>query len=172
MTSMTMPELAHSEDAPHLHSPNANSNASVSPIGGEQQAAIPHTQSPVQVDTLVNSLKLSFTIGAEDTVEGKITLGKGKSILVRGKVIGDINCPGMIIIMKEGIVEGNINAGQLWIEGEIRPNDGKQSIITVGTLHIGNGALVNADCIYDQISIATPNRGVKGNLQSRPTDGG
>jgi len=170
MNSMTMPELASTESN-ELHSTRgANSYASVSPIAGDKTPAIPNTESPVQIETLIDSINLSFTIGTDDSVEGKISLGKGKSLLIRGKVTGDINCPGMVIIMKEGVVEGNINAGQLWIEGEIRPNNGNPSKIDAGILHIGNGALVNADCLYTQISIATPNRGVKGNLQSR--DGG
>lgn len=127
---------------------------------------IPTTSSPVEINTLIENLHLSCTVGEGDTIEGTLTIGKGKGLVIRGTIIGDIKCEGMVVVMKGGIVEGNITASQLWIEGTVKQgaNNGK---LDVGTVHIGVDALVEADCTYDQISIATPNRGLKGQLSYR-----
>lgn len=143
--------------------PSATSNRT---NGKPQDRLIPHTASPIGVNELLVDLPISFTVGEGDEVEGKITLGEGKCVVIRGVVRGDVHCKGLVILMTGGKVLGNVVAGQAWIEGEVGGGDNPSSI-DAGTLHIGIGARVTADCTYDQISIATPNRGVKGRLESR-----
>jgi cytoskeletal protein CcmA (bactofilin family) len=132
-------------------------------------AALPILHSEQNVEAMLNKLNISVTIGLGDIMEGRITMQEGKCIVVRGTVKGEIICPGTVLIMDRAIIEGNIKAGQLWIEGEVRPNGNETTArIEASALHIGSNALVNADCFYEKISIATssPNRGIKGRLES------
>jgi cytoskeletal protein CcmA (bactofilin family) len=131
--------------------------------------ALPILHSEQNVEAMLNKLNISVTIGLGDVMEGRITMQEGKCIVVRGTVKGEINCPGTVLIMDSAVVEGNIKAGQLWLEGEVRPNGNEGTPrIEASALHIGSNALVIADCFYEKISIATSssNRGIKGRLES------
>jgi cytoskeletal protein CcmA (bactofilin family) len=152
---------------------NIASLPNVSKTSSSKDMLIPHTESPLEVTALLDRLNVSFTIGEGDEVAGSIKLSDSKCIVVRGTVRGDIECSGMVVLMKGGRVEGNIKAGQVWIEGDVAPTQsGTQAKIDAGTLHIGTNARVIADCVFDQISISTPNRGVRGALESRSTSEG
>lgn len=130
---------------------------------------IPAMSSPITADALIEKLKVSMTVGAGDIIEGALRLSEGNSIVIRGTIRGEVVCKGVVLLMSGGKVEGNIVAGQAWIEGDVLPDQKGQSRIDAGILHIGNNARVEADCVYDRISIATQNRGVKGKLDSRST---
>lgn len=134
--------------------------------GQQQDVGIPNMANPVSIDSLTDKLNITFTIGADDKVEGKITVGEGKCVVIRGEIEGDVVGKGFVILMAGGRIKGNIVASQVWIEGDVgSENAEKPSTIHAGVLHIGVGACVIADCTYSgSISISTPNRGVKGRL--------
>lgn len=152
---------------PGCDSTESEGSAPASHLSSSTTKILPDTDIPLTVEAMMEDLAISFFVGAGDEVTGNIKVQQGKSIVVRGRVNGSIECRGFVVILKEGHVEGSIKAGQLWIEGEVGSASQGNSKIDVGTLHINKGARVYADCVYDQISIATPNRGLRGNLEAR-----
>lgn len=150
-----------------LDLPKSNSN--LTPAGSAPSFSFPTTEPNVTAEALLKDLKVSFTIGEDDEVSGTIRTKEGASIVIRGVVKGNIECKGCVVLIKGGRIEGTVTAAQAWIEGDIDSADGKTSVLDVGELHIGKGARVIADCSYDNLSIATPNRGVRGRLECRQT---
>lgn len=149
----------------HAAQPQYSNTPRISP---QDATAIPHTSNPVEMDVLLGQLNLSMTIGEGDVIDGgTITIGEGKSMVVKGMVRSDIVCHGVLIITKTGTVQGSIQAGQCWIEGEVTSSAGEESLIDAGVLHLGVGSKINANCVYDQLSISSPNRGVSGRMNSR-----
>lgn len=133
---------------------------------------MPLTRATVTADQLLEKMDVSFAVGEGDEVEGKIKVGNARCIVINGVVKGDIETKGAVIVMKSGRVLGNIVAGHAWIEGEVANLNDKTCKIEAGTLHIGQNSLVIADCYYDQISIDSTNRGVRGRLESRQNNTG
>lgn len=161
--------MSHGPDTAGSVDPTAGASAS-----GSLQAAhsdmglqFPSAPPPMDVEAQLTKLNVTVTIGNGDLIEGAIKLGKGKSIVIRGTVKGSVQCEGCVVLLKEGRIEGNLQAGQAWIEGEITPLNGVAARVDVGALHIGNSGKVTADIVYDLITMATPNRGVRGKLESR-----
>lgn len=154
-----------------VHNHPSVAHPPVQPIAGttatRKEGNIPQMNSPISADTLVEEINLTMTIGEDDRVEGKIIAGKGKAIVIRGTVVGEIISQGLVVVMKEARIQGSIKASQVWVEGEVTASQDGLGKIDAGTLHIGCNALVKVDCVFDQISIATPNRGIKGRLDSR-----
>lgn len=122
----------------------------------------------VTAEVVMKKLNVSYVIGEDDVTEGKITLGKGKSIVISGLFMGELRCEGCVIVKKGAKFSGTLVAGQAWIDGEVASTDNnKPSSIDVGTLHFGKTALVNANVIYDFISMDGPARGMRGSIQPR-----
>lgn len=113
-----------------------------------------------------DTLDVSMVIGTEDVIEGKIKTGKGKSIVVRGTVIGAIECQGRVVILHGAKVLGSIKATALWVEGDVGEHK-NPAMIDVCDLHLGVNSRVTGDCIYDSMGMALPNRGVNGRLIPR-----
>lgn len=129
------------------------------------EALLPSTV-PLVLDDLLQTFEFSFIIGQGDKAKGDIEIAKGKALLIRGQFDGNITCPGQVFVLKEGKVNGNIKAGQLWIDGEIGvPGEGSK--IEAGSVHVGNTARINADIEYELLSMANHNRGITGRLSSR-----
>ncbi|GHV63321.1 hypothetical protein AGMMS49587_12970 [Spirochaetia bacterium] len=70
------------------------------------------------------------------------TLNIEKSFLIRGRLTGDINAQGFLVIDEEAVVEANINASRVVIRGSVKGNvtaSEKVEITITGRL-IGNAA--------------------------------
>lgn len=117
-------------------------------------------------DVLVDSLEISMAIGSDDVIEGKIKIGGKKSLVIRGTVLGSVDCAGRVVILPGGSVKGHIRASALWVEGDVGETS-KPSTVDVGDLHLGVQSRVVGDCTYDTLSVATPNRGIRGQLIPR-----
>jgi cytoskeletal protein CcmA (bactofilin family) len=87
-----------------------------------------------------------------------------KSFLIRGKLSGEINARGLLVIDEEAIVEANINASRVVIRGAVRGNviaTEKVEITVTGKL-IGNatapeismepGCVFNGQCTMPEKS--------------------
>lgn len=136
-------------------------------IGRAQPGSAPAPDTDSDTASLsAKDLNVSMAIGAEDVVEGKIRVGKNKTLVVRGIVNGEIISQGQVIILPGARVLGKITAAALTTEGDI--GDAKNPAqIEVGNLLIGTGSRTIADCVYDTMSVLTPNRGVRGQMLPR-----
>lgn len=132
-------------------------------------SGFPQARSQTTAQTLLDSLDISFTVGETDVVEGKISIGEGKTIVISGTVIGEIHSKGSVVLMKGGKILGNVSAAQIWLEGDISaaPGSNQPARIDVGYLHLGQNARIVADCVYDMMSMESPNRGIRGRLECR-----
>ncbi|MGX9221749.1 bactofilin family protein (plasmid) [Massilia varians] len=164
-----MPSL----DTPHVHKqppaappvvPSAHH-----PYSGEtmnESSLSEYVASGATAEALCETLDISMAIGTDDLIEGTIRIGGNKSLVIRGKVMGNVECAGRVLVMPGGVVQGNIHAASLWNEGDIGVQ-GQPTTVNVGDLHLGVGSKVIGDCIYDTFSVATPNRGVRGQMIPR-----
>jgi cytoskeletal protein CcmA (bactofilin family) len=125
-----------------------------------------YVASGATAEVLCETLDISMAIGTEDVIEGTIRIGGNKSLVIRGKVMGNVECAGRVLVMAGGVVQGNIHAASLWNEGDIGVQ-GQPTTVNVGDLHLGVGSKVIGDCIYDTFSVATPNRGIRGQMIPR-----
>jgi cytoskeletal protein CcmA (bactofilin family) len=167
-----MPSL----DSPHTEAnrPGAGAGVAPSPRGNTfNPGADPKESSFAEfvakgatADVLVDSLEISMAIGTDDVIEGKVRIGGKKSLVIRGTVLGSVECAGRVVILPGGIVKGHIRAAALWVEGDVGET-GKPSNVDVGDLHLGMHSKVVGDCTYDTLSVATPNRGIRGQLIPR-----
>lgn len=153
------------QDVPTSFSDKSHSVFTSDSSNDKFEALLPSTV-PLVLDDLLKTFDFSFIIGQGDKAKGDIEIGKGKALLIRGQFDGNITCPGQVFVLKEGKVNGNIKAGQLWIDGEIGvPGEGSK--IEAGSVHVGNTARINADIEYELLSMANHNRGITGRLSSR-----
>lgn len=67
------------------------------------------------------SKKVGTIIGAGTVIEGNIFCD-GDLLHVDGKVMGEVNCTGSLVVGKEGVVEGNVSAGNVSLSGILRGN--------------------------------------------------
>ena len=125
-----------------------------------------HVAKGTTADVLVESLDISMAIGVDDVIEGKISIGGKKSLVIRGTVLGNIECAGRVVVLSGGKVKGHIRAAALWVEGDVGET-GKPATVDVGDLHLGVQSKVVGDCTYDTLSVAVPNRGIRGQLIPR-----
>lgn len=162
-----MPSL----DTPHVHKhpPAAPPQPPVAapPVAHSNESSLAeYVANGTNAEVLCETLDISMAIGAEDVIEGTIRIGGNKSLVIRGKVMGNVECAGRVLVMAGGVVQGNIHAASLWNEGDIGVQ-GQPTTVNVGDLHLGVGSKVIGDCIYDTFSVATPNRGVRGQMIPR-----
>lgn len=171
-------QQAPQQAAPQAPRPNASSPAAppqqqyvaAAPaprFSASDTAAIPQTQNPIDMNVLLEGMNVTMTIGKGNVIDGSASVGEGECMIVRGTVRGNIICPGMLIVAETGVIEGDIHAGQCWIEGEIASSGHEMTRIDAAILHLGVGSKVTANCTYDQLSISTPNRGIRGNMNLR-----
>jgi len=120
----------------------------------------------VTADVLVETLDISMAIGVDDVIEGTIRIGGTKSLVIRGSVLGNVECAGRVVILPGGSVKGHVRAAALWVEGEVG-RKGEPATVDVGDLHLGVQSRVVGDCTYDTLSVALPNRGIHGQLIPR-----
>lgn len=164
MPSLDTPHVhKHPPAAPPVVSSSGHSNA------GEtmnQSSLSEYVASGATAEALCETLDISMAIGTDDVIEGTIRIGGNKSLVIRGKVMGNVECAGRVLVMQGGVVQGNIHAASLWNEGDIGVQ-GQPTTVNVGDLHLGVGSKVIGDCIYDTFSVATPNRGVRGQMIPR-----
>lgn len=166
-------------DTPHLTqgngSPHAQQGAGTPPPrvtsfnpGGNQNASsfAEHVAKGSSAEVLCESLDISMAIGTDDVIEGSVRIGGKKSLVVRGTIIGNIDCAGRVLVMPGATVQGHIRAAALWIEGEVGVT-GKPATVDAGDLHLGINSKVIGDCTYDTLSVAGPNRGVRGQMIPR-----
>lgn len=164
----TSPDFDIDTDTPHL---TAQAHAHGRATGGHGAGAPAANSAPSnhdEVEALLSSLDLSMAIGEDDYIEGTIKTGKGKSVVIRGTIKGELHCAGTVVILPSGKFFGKLVAASLTTMGEIGAND-TPAILEVGNLHIGKGSRTVADCTYDTMSMDVPNRGVRGTLN--PKDG-
>lgn len=165
-----MPSL----DTPHTNANRTGPGAGPSPRGTTFNPGADPKESSFSefvakgatADVLVDSLEISMAIGSDDVIEGKIKIGGKKSLVIRGTVLGSIECAGRVVVLSGGSVKGHIRAAALWVEGDVGET-GKASTVDVGDLHLGVQSKVVGDCTYDTLSVATPNRGIRGQLIPR-----
>jgi len=163
-------------DTPHTHGARAGAGQAANPsprATGFNPGADPkessfaeHVAKGATADVLVESLDISMAIGVDDVIDGKIRIGGKKSLVIRGTVLGSVECAGRVVILGGGSVKGHIRAAALWVEGDVGET-GKPSTVDVGDLHLGVQSRVVGDCTYDTLSVATPNRGIRGQLIPR-----
>jgi len=165
-------------DTPHLSQGNANTHQNngspppprvpnFNPGGNPNESSFAeHVGKGTSADVLCDTLDISMAIGVEDVIEGKISIGGKKSLVIRGTVVGSVECAGRVVIMPGGSVQGYIRAAALWIEGDVGVN-GQPAKVDVGDLHLGVNSKVIGDCTYDTLSVAVPNRGIRGQLIPR-----
>ena len=104
----------------------------------------------------IDSTKIDTIIGKETVINGTI---EAKGILrVEGKVTGQLNTNGDIIVAASGLVEAEIKCRSISIAGTIRGNIESAGIleiepsgklygdITVAKLAIGDGAVFHGAC--------------------------
>jgi cytoskeletal protein CcmA (bactofilin family) len=183
---MTHPDLSLSSmpslDTPHVHQHGQQgahhghqSNAgsppprvtNFNPGGNPNESSFAeHVGKGTTADVLCETLDISMAIGVDDVIEGNIRIGGKKSLVIRGTVMGSIECAGRVLIMPGGKVQGQVRAAALWIEGDVGVS-GKPANVDVGDLHLGINSKVIGDCTYDTLSVAVPNRGVRGQMIPR-----
>ena len=99
---------------------------------------------------VTSSDKNTTSIGENCTIDGDITFDK--SIEIHGKITGTVkiaeNCTtAMLIIKKNGIVEGNVYGDEVVIEGEVIGNvTGKKKIT------IKSSSFVSGNVYYDNLN--------------------
>ncbi len=136
---------------------------------GKPQASSTDVQAAseiVSAKVAAERLEVSMAVGEGDYIEGKIRVGPGKSLVIRGCVNGEIECQGTVVILSGGKVLGLVKAAQLVNEGDIGElkNPAK---LDVGELVLGVNSRVIGDTVYDTLAVATPNRGVRGQMIPR-----
>lgn len=148
-----------------VDTPHTNTNAR--PAAAKDQTPLTNAiQSGITAEILAEDMNISMAIGAEDVIEGKIKVGSGRSLVIRGKVEGEIECTGRVVVMPGAVVLGKIHAAALWVEGDIG-DKGNPASVDVGDLHLGVNSRVIGDCTYDTMGVAMPNRGVRGQMIPR-----
>jgi len=155
----------------HAHQSNAGTPpprvATFNPGGNPNESSFAeHVGKGTTADVLCDTLDISMAIGVEDVIEGNIRIGGKKSLVIRGTVVGSIECAGRVVIMPGGKVQGHVRAAALWIEGDVGAS-GKPANVEAGDLHLGMNSKVIGDCTYDTLSVAVPNRGVRGQMIPR-----
>lgn len=63
------------------------------------------------------------------TFEGTIVAEDSSSILVKGEVIGSIQSNGAVIVSKDGVIRGSVNAKKISVLGRIEKKSGEESYI-------------------------------------------
>jgi cytoskeletal protein CcmA (bactofilin family) len=124
----------------------------------------------IQVDALIGDLDLAMLVGEDAVVGGKLTVTKGKSVLIKGVVHGDVDCEGTVVISESGKIFGTVIAGSLWVGGYIGPNPenlDQRVTVEAGLVHLCPKGRIVGDTTYDRLSMASGNRGIKGNLIER-----
>lgn len=168
-SDLTLGELP-SLDTPHVHKPATSAPprvATFNPGGDPKESSFAdHVSKGTTAEVLCESLDISMAIGTDDVIDGKIKIGGKKSLVIRGTVLGSIECAGRVLVMAGGSVHGHIRAAALWIEGDVGAS-GKPANVDVGDLHLGTNSKVVGDCTYDTLSVAVPNRGVRGQMIPR-----
>lgn len=163
--SLDTPHVSRSGSAP-ASTPSPRSAAFNPGADPRESSFSDHVAKGTTADVLVESLDISMAIGVDDVIEGKIVIGGKKSLVIRGTVIGNIECAGRVVVLPGGKVKGLIRASALWVEGDVGET-GKPSTVDVGDLHLGVQSKVIGDCTYDTLSVAVPNRGIRGQLIPR-----
>lgn len=159
-------------DTPHLHQgktpPQAPARVSTFNPGGNQNESsfAEHVSKGATAEVLCETLDISMAIGTEDVIEGNVRIGGKKSLVIRGTVNGSVECAGRVLVMPGGHVHGHIRAAALWIEGDVGVAS-KPAKVDAGDLHLGVNSKVVGDCTYDTLSVAGPNRGVRGQMIPR-----
>jgi cytoskeletal protein CcmA (bactofilin family) len=162
-------------DTPHVHQHGGQNNAGTplphsprfNPAGNPNESSFAeHVGKGTTAEVLCETLDISMAIGVEDVIEGNIKIGGKKSLVIRGTVMGSIECAGRVLIMPGGRVQGVIRATALWIEGDVGVS-GKPATVEVGDLHLGTNSRVIGDCTYDTLSVASSNRGIRGQMIPR-----
>jgi cytoskeletal protein CcmA (bactofilin family) len=166
----------HLSDMPSLDTPHTSQGRTTSapprvptfnPGGDPKESSFAeHVGKGTTADVLCETLDISMAIGVDDVIDGKIRIGGKKSLVIRGTVMGSVECAGRVLIMPGGSVQGHIRAAALWIEGDVGTS-GKPANVDVGDLHLGTNSKVIGDCTYDTLSVAVPNRGVRGQMIPR-----
>lgn len=111
-------------------------------------------------------LQVSMAIGEGDYIEGKIRVGAGKGLVIRGCVNGEIECEGTVVICAGGKVLGHVKASQVINEGDIgEPKNPAK--LDVGDLTLGVNSRVIGDVTYDTMAVNVPNRGIRGQMIPR-----
>ncbi|MFC5511036.1 polymer-forming cytoskeletal protein [Massilia jejuensis] len=169
-----MPSLDTPHTSANRPAPGAGAGLPPSPRGNnfnpgadpKESSFAEYVAKGATADVLVDALEVSMAIGSDDVIEGKIRIGGKKSLVIRGTVLGSVECAGRVVILSGGSVKGHIRAAALWVEGDVGET-GKPSTVEVGDLHLGVQSRVIGDCTYDTLSVATPNRGIRGQLIPR-----
>ncbi len=93
----------------------------------------------------INQQEISTIIGEGYTFTGEI---RGSSVIrIEGKVIGNINVEGGVILGEKGKIEGDINTKSAIVFGTISGN------VKAGQLEIKKTGLVNGDITTDTLEI-------------------
>lgn len=163
-------------DTPHTNGARSGFEQSAKPVqhaagfnlGNESKESSfsGHVGKGATADVLVETLDISMAIGVDDVIEGTIRIGGAKSLVIRGTVLGNVECAGRVVILAGGSVKGHVRAAALWVEGEVGKK-GEPATVDVGDLHLGVQSRVVGDCTYDTLSVALPNRGIRGQLIPR-----
>lgn len=163
MPSLDNPHVRQSQPAPQAPPRVPTFN----PGGNQNESSFAdHVSKGTTAEVLCDTLDISMAIGAEDVIEGNVRIGGKKSLVIRGTVNGSIECAGRVLVMPGGVVQGQIRAAALWIEGDVGVAN-KPAKVDVGDLHLGVNSKVVGDCTYDTLSVAGPNRGVRGQMIPR-----
>lgn len=85
-------------------------------------------------------------IGADTKVNGDIELQEG--LIIYGTVNGTVHTSGPLRISLTGIVNGNVYAGDIHLEGEINGN-----VSVKGRAVLGNQSKLTGDLVYGRLVI-------------------
>ncbi len=88
--------------------------------------------------TLINDTGLTCIIAKGTVIEGKLRVSE--NIRVDGKIIGELFCEKRLVMDTEGIVEGNIYAGEATIKGQVFG-----TIEVINTLHLLETSYIKGD---------------------------
>ena len=88
--------------------------------------------------TLNNDTGLTCIIAKGTVIEGKMRVSE--NIRVDGKIIGELVCEKRLVMDSEGVVEGNIHAGEATIKGQVFG-----TIEVVNTLHLLETSYIKGD---------------------------
>jgi cytoskeletal protein CcmA (bactofilin family) len=121
-----------------------------------------------QLDELLEVEPSSITtmIDAGVHFEGKITVNTGKTVLISGKVTGQIDSNGAVIINRGGEVNGTLKAKSVQVAGVIRRQTESDRVDIEGTLVLAKGAKVVCDAIYGDLK-ADHGVQISGHMQPR-----
>ena len=85
-----------------------------------------------------NDSGLTCIIAKGTVIEGKMRVSE--NIRVDGKIIGELFCEKRLVMDSEGVVEGNIHAGEATIKGQVFG-----TIEVINTLHLLETSYIKGD---------------------------